>query len=183
MSSLCKSAILVSATLVLLVAGASQKAHAQAEDRAAYERVMAAHFQVTESEVSLLAAEGAGPEQLPVLLLLARESGLAPPAVLAYRRGGQSWMAILRRLDVPMSRLRLELGSDQAGAELERAVRLMQETAESQWATLELSDAEVAALVHVRVFSRYFQVSPGRVIEARGRVGSWIEVPTELGRP
>lgn len=183
MSSLRTTTTLVVAALVLLVATTSQDAHAQAEARAVYERVMATHFQVSESEVSLLAAEGAGPEHLPVLLLLSRESGLAPPVVLAYRRGGQTWMAIVRRLNVPVSRFHVDLDPAEAGAELERAVRLLRETPDSQWGTLELSDTEVAGLVHVRVLSRYFQIPPGRVTEARSRVGSWIEVPAELGRP
>ncbi|TVP54522.1 MAG: hypothetical protein EA351_13050 [Gemmatimonadales bacterium] len=156
---------------------------AQDPERQSYVRVIAAHFQVAESEAHILLEDRISPEELPVLLLLARETGIAPTAILAYRRGGGTWMAVARRFDMSPARFHVELSPEAAGPRLERAARLFRDTPSQQWAGLDFSDEEVIGLIHVKVLERYFQLPAARIIEARDEAGSWIAVPTRLGRP
>lgn len=169
---------------VLVAAGpvATSDIAAQDAERASYIQVMAAYFQVAESEALLLSDEGVGMEHLPVLLMLSRQAGIAPPAILAYRRGGASWIDVGRRFQMNPSRFHVDLEPEVAGPQLERAVRLFRDTPPGQWATLELTDAEVVGLVHVKVLSTYFQVPPARVAEVRASASNWVEVPARLSR-
>ncbi len=171
--------LLLLPTLLLIAAPLA----AQDPERQSYVRVIAAHFQVAESEAHILLEDRISAEELPVLLLLARETGLAPPAILAYRRGGGTWMAVARRFDMSPSRFHVDLSPEDAGPRLERAARLFRETPPQQWAGLDFSDEEVIGLIHVKVLERYFQLPSARIIEAREQAGSWIAVPTLLGRP
>ncbi len=156
---------------------------AQGAEADAYVRTVAAHFQVPESEAHILLEERMSTEELPVLLLLARETGIAPTALLASRRSGQNWIGVSRRFDMPASRFHVEIPMDVAGPELQRAMRAFAETPSAQWGSIDFSDEEIMALVHVKVLSRYFELSPERIMEARSEAGNWIGVPARLARP
>ena len=159
---------------------ASQAQAGDARDRSTYLAVMAAYFQVSPSEVEIL-LEGRGSiDELPVLLLLARETGMAPTALSASRRGGATWMGLLRRFDLSAVHLHVPLAEADVDARVERVWALYRDTDRTGWERIELTDEEVITLVHLNVLSRHYGVDPGRVLRTRSGSASWVEVPGRL---
>lgn len=174
----------VGVAVVIALAGWSPSAlRAQDADREVYLRTVSGHFQVAESEARILLEDQTSPSDLPVLLLFSRETGIAPAAVSAYRRSGATWMDVAGRFDMNISSIHVDVDPDAAGPRLARAVQVFRDTPSGQWSTLRLSDDEVVGLVHVRVLSRYFQMPPEVVMEAREQATSWVQVPARLTRP
>jgi hypothetical protein len=172
------------ALVVALLAGWSSPAQAQvaeAGDRATYLGLMSTYFQVSPVEVEIL-LEGRGSiDELPVLLLLARETNMAPAALSAGRRGGATWMALFRRFGLSAAHIHVPLAEGDVDARVERAWQLFRDTDRANWDGLEFTDEEIITLVHLKVLSRHHGVDPGRVLQARAGSGSWVEVPRRLG--
>jgi len=176
---------LLLATLLMILLALPPGAQAQtgeSRDRSTYLAVMATYFQVSPMEVEIL-LEGRGAiDELPVLLLLARETGMAPPALSASRRGGATWMDLLRRFGLSAAHLHVPLEASDVDARVERIWTLYRDSDRSAWERIALTDEEVITLVHLKVLSRHHGVSPGRVLQARAASGSWVEVPGRLSR-
>lgn len=149
-------------------------------EQEAYARVVAAHFQMPPGEAVLLMEGPMAGEELPVVLFYARETGMAPAALVALRRGGASWLDLGRRHGLGNAALFVEIPDGDVDGSVQRVQRLYTETPRDRWDTISLSDAEVVVLVHLRVFTRQFGVSPGEVLRARARAGSWFGVPPLL---
>lgn len=153
----------------------------EAGDRATYLGVMATYFQVSPVEVEILLEGRGGIDELPVLLLLARETNMAPAALSAGRRGGATWMALLRRFGLNASHIHVQLAEGDVDPRVARAWGLYRETDRGSWDQLDFTDEEIITLVHLKVLSRHHGVDPGRVLQARAGSGSWVEVPRRLG--
>jgi hypothetical protein len=169
-------------TLFLALPPGSQAQAGESRDRSTYLAVMATYFQVSPMEVEIL-LEGRGAiDELPVLLLLARETGMAPAALSASRRGGATWMDLLRRFGLDAAHLHVPLQAADVDARVERIWALYRDSDRSAWERIELTDEEVITLVHLKVLARHHGVDPGRVLQARAAAGSWVEVPGRLSR-
>ena len=59
-----------------------------------YFRSVARYFSLPASEVSILAEWEIAPDEVPVVLFVARRSGVSPEAVVALRDSGQSWASL-----------------------------------------------------------------------------------------
>ena len=169
-------------TLLLVLPPASQAQTGESRDRNTYLAVMATYFQVSPLELEIL-LEGRGAiDELPVLLLLARETGMAPAALSASRRGGATWMDLMRRFGLNAAHLHTPLEASDVDARVERVWTLYRDLDRSAWDRIGLTDEEVITLVHLKFLSRHHGVSPGRILQARAASGSWVEVPGRLSR-
>jgi hypothetical protein len=169
-------------TLPLALPSGSEAQAGEPRDRSTYLAVMATYFQVSPMEVEIL-LEGRGAiDELPVLLLLARETGMAPAALSASRRGGATWMNLLRRFGLNAAHLHVPLQAADVDARVERVWALYDDLDRSAWERIELTDEEVITLVHLKVLSRHHGVDPGRILQARAAAGSWVEVPGRISR-
>ncbi len=152
-----------------------------AGDRVAYLRALATYFQVPPVELEILLEGRGSVDELPVLLLLSRETGMAPAALSASRRGGATWMTLFRRFGLGAAQLHPALEEGEVDSRVERAWQLYAQTERRDWDRISLTDEEIITLVHLKVFSRHHRVSPGAVLRARAASGSWVEVPRRLG--
>jgi hypothetical protein len=141
--------------------------------REAYFRVVSEQFQVSVAELQRLTEAGARDEELPVLLRVSRTSGISPTVLLALRRRGDSWLAIARRYGLGASIFYVAMTEDQVDDRIRRAHGLYRDTPENRWNTLSLSDEEVVVLANLQVLTRGAGASPGRILEARSRAGSF----------
>jgi len=153
-----------------------------------YVQLVSSHFGLPAGEASLLLEDLGETEQLPVLLLLSRESGIPPAAVLSrrYRAGpsGISWVAVARQLNLGAAVFHVDIPEDEVDDRVRRAMDLFRGTSRANWNALDLEDAEVVALTHVRFLSRQVGVSKGEVLAARAQSGSWVEaIQHVLGVP
>jgi hypothetical protein len=168
--------------LFLLLAGASEGMGQGGTDRELYIRFMAGEFSILEGEADRLLEERIAPDELPVVLFLSRESGIAAPAILASRRSGLPWVQVARRGGVFPDRLFVEIPSSLDDPRIRRIRQLFSSTPRTGWGSLELSDDEVITLVHLRVLTRGFGRRVDEVLTARALSASWIEVPRRLTR-
>jgi hypothetical protein len=149
-------------------------------DRDAYLRVVSRHFELPAGEAERLLEDRIAPDELPVLLFLHAESGIAAPALLAMRRPGSTWSQVARRYGVGGDRFHVEIPAAAVDARTRRIHELFTGTPRGGWAALEFTDEETITLVNLRMLAERFTVPPARVLEVRGAVGSWIEVPARL---
>jgi hypothetical protein len=151
-------------------------------DRAAYLRVVTEHYELPAGEAERLLENGIALDELPLVLFLDRESGIAAPAILAMRRSGAPWMTISARAGVRGDRLHVEIPAEAVDARTRRIHDFYTRTPRSLWQGADFSDEEVVTLVNVKMLSRFFSVPVERVLRVRGGVDSWIAVPAVLVR-
>jgi hypothetical protein len=164
-------------------AGGGGVAHGQAgADRDAYVRLMSIHFELPSGEAERLLEGRLAADELPVVLFLARESGIAAPALVAMRRAGSAWSALGRRAGVGGDRFHVEIPDAAVDARVVRIQERFSATPRSGWAALDFTDDEVITLVHLQVLTRQFNVPVEQVLRARADAATWIEVPARLAR-
>jgi hypothetical protein len=174
--------LLLSLLLVLALPRSAAGQGVGAEDRTAYLRLLSSYFLVPPMELEILLEGRIAMDELPVLLLLSRDTGMAPAAISATRRAGVRWMEVARRFGIGAPQLHVPLAESEVDERIRRAWNLFQTTDRRDWDRIELTDEEVLTLVHLKILSQHLGVSPGRVLEVRGGVGSWVEVPARLTR-
>jgi hypothetical protein len=142
-----------------------------------YERVVSLHFDLPEGEARLLLEEGIQLEELPVVLLLARERGVSPSVVISRRTRSDpstTWLQVAAQMDLGAGVFHVELGEEDLDRSTRRSAELFRSTPRERWDALALTDDEVITLANVRVLSRSLGVPEGRVLHARGEAGSWV---------
>ncbi|GEM_PF-1837891 len=154
-----------------------------------YIQLIASHFGVPPGEAQLLVEDLERTEDLPVVLLLARESGLSPSVILSRRQRGAPaqrtpWLEVARQVQLDGGVFYVEIAADQLSDRVRRPMGLFNQTPRAQWAGLDLTDDEVVDLTHVKVLARHLTVDKGRVLEAREATGSWVgSIPQLMGVP
>ncbi len=169
-------ALVVSATLGGPVVAEAQGDTPSEAMVAAYVRVVAGEFGLPAAEASLLVEEGIRPEELPVALLLARESGLAPSVIVSHRqRGGglAPWVSVSRQVGLGASVFHAEIPEEELDDRGRAALAAFRSAPRSEWDGVQLDDDHAMTLANVRVLSRGLQVSRAETLAARERAGSW----------
>lgn len=171
------------------VPGAVEAQQVQPGMTSVYTQLVASHFGVPSGEAQLLVEDLERTEDLPVVLILARESGLSPSVILSRRQRGAPaqrtpWLEVARQVQLGGGVFYVEIAADQVDDRVRRPVGLFEATPQAQWAGLDLTDDEVVDLTHVKVLSRHLTVEKGRVLEAREAAGSWVgSIPQLMGVP
>lgn len=147
---------------------------------AAYLRMISAHFGISSTEATHMAEDLGSAEEVPVVFLLARESGLSPSVVLSRRQrvgptGATPWTQVARQLQLGAGSFHVEVPDDEVDDRIRGALNAFQAVPRARWTEVELSDADVVSLAHLQVLSRQLGVSKGEVLRARTTAGSWVE--------
>lgn len=140
-----------------------------------YLRGVAAHFGTAPEEASILAEGRISVEEVPVVLLLVREGGISPDALIVQRGRGGSWVELGRRFGVDPSDFVVEVPSTGASSLLSEAFARLRDSPRSGWVGLDFTDREYAGLVNVWVLSSYLDVPVSRVVDVYGREGSFVQ--------
>jgi hypothetical protein len=145
-----------------------------------YYRAVGEHFRVPSDEILILSEWRLPPEEIPVVLWMARRSGISPDAVVALRQAGREWSEIARRysLDAAAFHVPLEGG---AGS-LTPAYDAYRERPSGQWSSIHLDDGQVVGLVNLRVLAEILRMPTPALLQARDRSGSWVEAYRALAR-
>ena len=179
-SSLRRSAAGAGVALALLLPGSLAAQAPETEALDGYYRAVGGHFGVPPGEVIVLSEWRLPPEEIPVVLFIADRGGVSPDAVVALRQGGTGWSVVARRyaLDAGSFHVRLDDGAGSlAPIYAEYAAR-----PQSQWSSIQLGDGDLVALVNLRVLAAVLNSSPGTVVQARDRAGSWVAAYRTLAR-
>lgn len=152
------------------------------DPRAVEAYLMAAsdYFRVSPQEVMVLSEWRLPAEEIPVVLFVARTAGVSPDVVVSFRMDGTPWRRLASRYSVGPGQLLLDLGGVASGTELAGAYQRFEGVPRNRWGGVELTDAEIIALVNIRFLAEHLRVSQARVLEARARGTSFVRIHWEL---
>lgn len=152
----------------------------QGADRAAYFRAVAEFYHMPQNEISILGDWDLPPDQIPVVLFIARRAGVSPEAVLALRRSGESWVGLCRRYKVDAAQLHLPLADGAPAGPLEKVYARYRAVPPDRWGEIQLTDRDILMLVNVRVLAQTLKMSPAKVLSAAEGDGSFVNVYATL---
>jgi hypothetical protein len=171
-------AALLLATFLVAAPGATAQDAAHTD----YFRSVARYFSMPPEEMSILADWEIEPDEVPVVLFVARRSGVSPEAVVALRDSGQSWTDLSARFRVSASALYVPIRDDAPAGALSGAYERFRSTPVSDWGTMRLSDDEIVGLVNVRVISQVLGLSAERVAAATGSTSTYVALHAQFSR-
>ena len=147
---------------------------------AAYQATVGQAFSVSADEVGILAEWRLRPDEIVVVLFVARSAGVSPDAVASLRRSGRPWATILQTYSVGASALWLSLPVGANLGPLEATYRMFSATPRNSWTSIALPDQTVIALVNLRVLSRGLGVPVSRVLGIWVDEGDFVSVHQQL---
>lgn len=144
------------------------------EVREAYFRAVGEYFQTPLEEVSILGEWDLHPDEVPVALFLARQAGISPDVPVGLRRSGQAWRDVGRRFGVHTPAFHLPLPTEAEKGPLSAAYEAFHGRPSREWRDVVLEDAEIIALVNLRVLSTQTGVDPLQVLRHYQEAGSFV---------
>ncbi len=148
----------------------------------AYHTTVGRAFPVSSDEVGILAEWPLRADEIAVVLFVSGNAGVSPDAVASLRSSGGSWASILRTYAVDLGALRVSFPGGTSLGPLEETYRTFSETPRTSWASIELSDQTVIALVNIRILAREVGVTVGRVLRTWDGVGDFVLVHQRITR-
>jgi hypothetical protein len=150
--------------------------------RADYFRSVAGFFNLPLKEVAILGDWELAPDEIPVVLFMARRGGVSPEALVALRGGGQSWATLADRYRIGAATLHVPVRDDAQAGVLESAYDRYRSTPVSEWASIRLTEREIIALVNVRVLSQALGLPAERVLARTATTDSFVQLHAQLKR-
>lgn len=170
--------------LLAMLAFAAAAAEAQQHDSVelAYFRAVARYFQLPESEIAILGDWDLPPDEIPVLLFVARRAGVSPEALVALRESGQSWTDLSERYQIGARALHVPIQDPTATGRLASLYASFRDTPVDDWGDIRLSSDDIVALVNVRVLSQSLGLSPDEIMRRTTGASSFVQVYAQLLR-
>ena len=148
--------------------------------RVDYFDAVARFFSLPSNEVSILSEWEISADEIPVVLFVARRSGVSPEALVALRQAGQSWSVLAARYGVGSAALHVPVPDDAHAGALDRAYDGYRSTPVERWSTIRLSHDEVVDIVNVRLISQSLGLPVARVIGETSTSGSHVALYERL---
>lgn len=173
------------ALMVLLGAVALPATALAAQDpgERAYFRAVAGFFHVPETEIAILAHGGeVPPDEIPVVLFMARRGGVSAEAVVALRDSGRTWTELAQRFGAGANALHVPMRDPAATGTLAPLYERYRVTPMDQWSAMTLEGREIVALVNVRVLSQALGVEPDQIAARAGTTATFVELYAQFLR-
>ncbi len=148
--------------------------------QADYLSAVARFFSLPSSEVSILSEWEISTDEIPVVLFVARRSGVSPEALVALRQAGRNWSELVARYGVGSSALHVPVPEDADVGALERVYDGYRSTPVARWGNVRLSHDEVVDIVNVRLISQSLGLPAARVIGETGAGLSHVDLYARL---
>lgn len=172
--------LILMGTATVVAAGASAQERDAA--RRAYLQAVAGYFHLPSSEVAILADWDIAPDEIPPVLFVASHAGVSPEALVALRRSGVGWAELIRRYKIGPSALHVPVRDQAPTGALATAYESYRATPVGDWSSIRLGDADVVALVNVRVIAQALGLPAEDVIRHTGSASSYVELFAQLAR-
>ena len=155
----------------------AQLAPATPLDPRAMGQVMADFFHLPVAQVRQLEDTTPFPDlNLPVALFIAQRAHVSADLLLSWRREGKPWLQIAAQLKVPPTVFFLSIPEQKLGPPYGQAYGYYWKHQRDKKAPIPLSDGEIADLVHLRIASSYFKLSPGKIMTLRAGGKSFSKI-------
>jgi hypothetical protein len=170
------------AVMLVVVLGATIAPEAQGQTSAerAYFRAVALFFEMPEGEIAILGNWDLPPDEIPVVLFMARRAVVSPEALVALRQSGRSWTDLAKRYGIGANALHVPLADPASAGVLASVYERFRDTPVAQWTSISLSSADIVALVNVRVLSQSLGVPPDDIMRRTGTVPTFVELYAQL---
>lgn len=173
-------AVLLLATMSLAAVASEAQQHSGAER--AYFRAVARYFEVSEGEISILSNWDLSPDEIPVLLFVARRAGVSAEALIALRESGRSWTELSARYQIGAPALHVPLQDPTSAGGLSALYVTFRDTPVDRWGEISPSSQEIVALVNVRVLAQSLGLSPDDIMRRTADTTSFVELYSQLIR-
>lgn len=157
-------------------AGAAQGVEASHE---AYFGAVAEFFQLPRSEVAILGEWRLPADEIPVVLFVGRRAGISPEALVALRESGRGWAELASRYRLDASHFHVPLPDGAQAGRLNAAYGQFRSLPPARWGEVTLQDADIVALVNIRILSQTLKRAP-EVVLAEAGTGSWADLYARL---
>jgi hypothetical protein len=168
----------VALALVAVGAGAQEPDLAQE----AYFRAVGEFFHVPSAELEILRDWSLPPDEIPVILFVSDRAGVVPEALVALRRGGESWTRLAERYGVGAPELHVPVPDEAVTGPLNTAYQSFRDLPVSRWREIRLTSRDIVALVNLRLLSQTLGVPPAEVLSRAAANGSFVHLYGELIR-
>jgi len=146
----------------------------------AYYRTVGQAFSVSLEEVRILGEWQLPPEEITVVLFVARRAGVSPDAIAIQRDAGAPWTTITQRYGVGAGVFRISFPPGTSLGPLEEVYRSFTETPRASWDTLLIDDRVLVALVNIRILSNQLGVPAAEVLAAWERTANLVLAHEQL---
>ena len=160
--------------LALAVAGAEAQEPEAAQE--VYFRAVGEFFDVPSFELEILRDWSLPPDEIPVILFIAQRAGVLPEALVALRRGGESWSRLAETYGVGAPELHVPVPAQATAGPLSSVYQKFRDLPTSRWRE------EIVALVNVRLLAETLGVPPAEVLSRAGSTDSFVQLYGELLR-
>lgn len=168
--------------LLALLSAAETRAQVSHVAEDGYFRAVGSYFGISRSEVTILSDWNLPPDEIPVALFIANRAGVSPDALLALRRSGATWTELADRYSIGARALYLPLREGASAGVLAAPYEAFRSTPVGDWDSIRLTDADIVALVNIRMLSEGLGVTAEEVFRHTPRVSSFVELYAALIR-
>lgn len=182
MVGLSRAATFAAALTAVALMATSSDAQERGPGEAAYFRAVALYFDLPESEIGILGDWDLPSDEIPVVLFVARRSGVSAEALVALRESGHSWVQLARRYGIGAAALHVPLPNPRAAGALAPLYESFQGTPQSRWSEIRLEDANIVALVNIRVLSGALGLDPAVIAGRTAGTTSFVDLYAQLVR-
>jgi len=169
--------------LMTSVLPSSSEAQRRGPDQAAveaYYRMVGQAFSVSLEEVRILGEWELPPEEITVVLFVARRAGVSPDAIATQRDAGAPWSTITQRYALGAGVFRISFPPDVNLGPMEATYRRFTETPRASWDSLVLDDEILVALVNIRILANQLGVPAAQVLATWERSRNLVLVHEQL---
>ena len=175
-----RSTAVVWVALALAAAGAEAQEPDAAQE--AYFRAVGEFFDVPSFELDILRDWSLPPDEIPVILFVAERAGVVPEALVALRRGGDSWTRLAERYGVGAPQLHVPVPDQAATGPLTSVYQSFRALPTSRWGEIRLEPEDIVALVNLALLAQTLGVAPAEVLSRAGSTDSFVQLYGELIR-
>jgi len=140
----------------------------------AYYRAVGEHFSVSEEEVGIIGEWKLIPDEVPVVLFMAKQAGVSPDALIGLRRRGLAWRDVASQLGLQPQAFHIPVPPGTNLGTLARVYGEFQRLPARDWSQIVLEDHEVIAMVNLRVLSVQTGATPQAILLHFGNAGSFM---------
>jgi hypothetical protein len=167
---------------MMSLAAVASEAQQQSSAERAYFRAVAHYFQMPEAEVAILGNWDLPPDEISVVLFVARRAGVSAEALVALRGSGRSWTELVARYQIGASALHVPLQDPGSAGRLTELYDAFGNTPIARWGDIRPSSEDIVALINVRVLSQSLGLPPDDIMVHTSTAVSFVELYAQLIR-
>lgn len=152
------------------------------EERSSFYRAAGNYYQSSGNEIDTIRSKGVSPDEIAVVLLVARHAAIDSEQVVTLRLSGRSWAGVLACLNLSPEIFYVPVAGLKNLGPLKLRGNYAQKTRQA-WNVLALSDADVVNLVNLKFIADYYGYHPEQVIALCSTGWSFAAIHAEVSRP